>query len=61
MAAEISLLENMDVQFLRGNLNPIMYGGGVFRTPSNFVASVDPLKVIYIEMFYGDFSYLSIW
>ena len=44
-------------------LNPIIPGGegvGVLRTPSNFVAFVDPLTVKYIEMFHADFSYLSI-
>ena len=29
--------------------------------PSNFVAFVDPLNVKYIEVFYADFSYLSIY
>ena len=42
-------------------LNPITQGGGVFRTPSNFAAFGDPLKVEYIEMFHADFSYLSIY
>ena len=41
-------------------INPIMHGGGVFRTPSNFVASGNPLRVRYIDMFHADFSYLSI-
>ena len=36
-------------------------GGGVFRTPSNFPAFVEPLTVKYIEMFHADFSYLSIY
>ena len=42
--------------------NPIrhQWGMGVFRTRSNFVASTDPLTVKIFEMFYGDFSYLSI-
>ena len=43
------------------NLNPISAGGGVFRTPSNYAAFGDPLKVKYIEMFHADFSYLSIY
>ena len=43
------------------NLNPITHGGGVFRTPSNFAAFGDPLKVKCIEMFHADFSYLSIY
>ena len=42
-------------------LNPITHGGGVFRTPSNFAAIGDPLKVKYIEIFHADFSYLSIY
>ena len=42
--------------------NPISArGGGVFRTPSNFAAFGDPLKVKYIEMFHADFSYLCIY
>ena len=31
----------------------------VFRTPSKFAAFGDSLKVKYIEIFYGDFSYIS--
>ena len=42
-------------------LNPIIAGGGVFWTPSNFAAFGDPLKVKYIKMFHADFSYLSIY
>ena len=42
--------------------NPISAGGGgVFRTPSNFAAFGDPLKVKYIEMFHAEFSYISIY
>ena len=41
-------------------LNPIS-AGGVFRTPSNFPAFRDPLKVKNNEMFHADFSYLSIY
>ena len=36
-------------------------GGGFFRTPSNFTAFGDPLKVKYMEMFHADFSYLFIY
>ena len=42
------------------HINPIS-AGGVFRAPSNFVAFVDPLNVKHIEVFYADFSYLSIY
>ena len=34
-----------------------MGGGGVFRTPFNFAASGDPLKITHIEMFFADFFY----
>ena len=43
-------------------VNPITVRGGVFRrTPSNFAAFGDPLKVKYLDMFYAGFSYLSIY
>ena len=39
----------------------LLVPGGVFRTPSNFVAFRNPLKVKYIEIFHADFSYISIY
>ena len=32
--------------FINHYESPCMYGGGVFRTPSNFAASIDPLEII---------------
>ena len=32
-----------------GHINPISAGGGVFRTPSHFEASQDPLNVLQIS------------
>ena len=40
-------------------INPITNGGGGFD-PEQLCGFRDPLKVKYIEMFYDDFSYLSI-
>ena len=42
------------------HLTPLLREG-VCRTTSDFAAFVDPLTVKYIEMFYADFSYLSIY
>ena len=57
LCKNVHILNNIGRYF--AIFNPISTRVVVFRTPSNFAAFRDPLKVRYIKMIHADFSYMA--